>query len=298
VALPELKSRSKPTLKTRVNDMLFCNKVHGRRMSCAQIIFDQISIEKIVPAVSVACMTAILQKNIPYDTSPRQLPGISPLSPDDWLWVDDAYDGQMARRRSLIDQNHERVVACDPLAMPAAIELLSVAIDYAVTHLGFSKTGEGVVCPDGATVAMDQSDPMKTLGRIFQNDFCIIEKHGDEHVLTAAILCFPASWMLSEKFMRPMIGIHDTVHEYDDNIAKRVQRLFDGLQVDRPLWRFNALRYVDPELHQPRSIHDRRPRDDREQGGYFRSERQTLLRLPQSQAVVFGIHTFVVALEV
>jgi hypothetical protein len=246
-------------------------------------------------AASVAHMVEILQSQIPYDTAPRALPGISPLAVDDWLWVDDAYAGQMAHRRALIEQRYDKVIACDVLAVPAAEELLQMAIEYAVEHLNFISSDTGIICPDGVEITVNADDPMATLGRLFQNDFCILEKQGHEHVLTSAVLCFPASWMLSEKFMRPMVGIHDTVEDYDDNIAKRVQRLFDGLQVDRPLWRFNALRYGDPELHQPRSIHDRRSSVDRENGAYFRSERQTLLRLPQTRAVIFGIHTFVVS---
>ncbi len=82
------------------------------------------------------------------------------------------------------------------------------------------------------------------------------------------------------------------IDEYDDNITRRVQRLFDGIQVGRPLVRFNALRYRDASLFQPRREGDRRPRPlgDVE---YVRSERQCLFRLPRTDAVVFAIHTTV-----
>ena len=126
-----------------------------------------------------------------------------------------------------------------------------------------------------------------------QEDLCILQKCGDEHVLTGAVLCFPASWTLSEKFMRPLIGIHDPVAEYDARLATRVQRLFDGVQVGRPLWRFNALWYSDPALHQPRSSSARREAHSAEEGAYLRSERQCILRLPRTNAVIFSIHSFV-----
>ena len=142
---------------------------------------------------------------------------------------------------------------------------------------------------------MERSNPLATLGRLAQEDFCILQKHGDEHVLTGAVLCFPASWMLSEKFMRPLIGIHEPVDSYDTGIAARVQRLFDGVQVGRPMWRFNALWYAVPDLHHPRSIHNRRKRRTSENAPYLRSERQCILRLPQTRAVIFSIHTYVLA---
>ena len=81
-----------------------------------------------------------------------------------------------------------------------------------------------------------------------------MEKQGPEHVLTGACLCFPASWALSEKLGRPLIGIHRTVPVYQEDLARRVQRMFDVIRVDQPLWRMNALVYANPALHQPATV--------------------------------------------
>lgn len=237
----------------------------------------------------------ILQKSIPFDaSSEKPLPGIAPLDPDQWLMIDDAYGAQMALRQELIATKRDQVIAIDAAAMPAAQELLGQVVEF-FTRTGAMQVADGVVqTPDGRCVPVDYDDPMGCMGQITQNDFAVMEKRGDEHVLTVAVLCFPASWLLAEKFMCGLIGIHDLVDPYDDQIAKRVQRLFDGIQVDRPLWRFNALRYADPALFQPRSMYARRPSEERHASRYLRSERQTLIRLPKTRAVVFGIHTFIV----
>ena len=87
------------------------------------------------------------------------------------------------------------------------------------------------------------------------------------------------------------------MQEYDENIAKRVQRLFDGLQINRPVWRFNAFYYEDPNLFQPRSVNQPRKKPAPNQVNYFRSERQTLVKLPKTMAIVFGIHTFVMKVQ-
>ena len=92
-----------------------------------------------------------------------------------------------------------------------------------------------------------------------------------------------------------MTGIHATVKVYEPEIARRVQRLFDVIRVEQPLWRMNALVYVNPALHQPGR--ENAPRTERRNGQYVRAERQTLLRLPQTQAVLFAIHTYVVTLD-
>lgn len=71
-----------------------------------------------------------------------------------------------------------------------------------------------------------------------------------------------------------------------------------GVQVGRPVWRFNRMWYVDADLYQPRLESDKRPVPEQaEAADFFRTERQTLLRLPDSRAVVFIIHTYVLARE-
>lgn len=238
-------------------------------------------------------MTKILQTRIPYDiAAQRRLPGIQPLALDDWLIRDEAFAGQMAYRDRLLAEKRSAVLAMDESAREAAEELLDLVLEQAYP------AAEGAVTrPDGVVVPIDRDDPMGTLGRLVQEDFCLLQKReGDaEHVLTAAVLCFPASWTLDEKFMQPLIRIHVPVPEYDANIAARVQRLFDGVQPGRPLWRFNALWYDDPDLHQPRREADKRPHRQEAAVQYLRSERQSLLRLPKSRAVVFSIHTLVLA---
>ena len=215
------------------------------------------------------------------------------MDPKEWLIKDEAYAGQMEERERLITDNRNAVIALDDMALRAAVELLEKTLEFLPDLGGFEQNAEIVFCPDGRSVKIDVSDPMATLGRLIQNDFCIMQKRGDEHILTGAVLCFPASWSLSEKFMQPLTVIHEPVTEYDENITRRVQRLFNGIKVERPLWRFNKLYYEAPDLHQPRTFSKPRKILGRNEGKYIRSEKQTLTRLPKSNAVIFTIHTFV-----
>ena len=239
----------------------------------------------------------IFQKSIPYNTTYPKLPGTRPISPDEWIICDDAFSQQMALRDELIKTRRDKVLAVSDQAYEAAVELSKMALEFSIKSLGYQKSNDEVIRPDEVSLKIDLSDPMEFLGRLVQNDFCILQKVGEEHVLTAASLCFPASWSLEEKFLKPLIDIHIPVKEYNEEIAKRVQRLFDGLQVSRPVWRFNALYYEDPHLFQPRSINQPRKKPAPNQVNYFRSERQTLIKLPETRAIVFGIHTFVIKIQ-
>lgn len=236
----------------------------------------------------------ILQQHIPYDaTEARRLPGVQPLADRPWLIADDAFGAQMAERDRLLAERPREVIDADPGARPAIEELFETVL--ANLPEGFACDKESVRRPDGVTVPLDRNDPMGSLGRLVQEDLCVMEKRGgEEHVLTAAVLCFPARWRLSDKMMRPLTAIHAPVEPYDDALARRVQRLFDGLQTGRPIWRYNELWTADPRLFQP-DPPARLPKWANEEPEYLRSERQVLMRLPETRAVVFSIHTYMLA---
>lgn len=235
----------------------------------------------------------ILQTSLPDGQENRAAAPLPSLQPVDgpWLTMDDAYGAQMVARRALLRDQMGDVVAQTAQGLEAARQFARLA--FAALPDGFARDGDVVRCPDGGCVTMDWDAPLASIGGILQQDVCILERIGDEHVLTGAVLCFPASWTLSQKIGKPLIRIHAPVDEYDADIARRVQRMFDGVKEGRPMWRANALRYDDPTLYQPRPEHDPRPVGTAD-APYLRSERQTILRLKGSGAVAFVIHTSVV----
>ena len=241
----------------------------------------------------------ILQSRLPFlpwmDPRTARMPGILPVEGEDWLRVDDAYAAQMAERERLIAALPDAVHALLPEGRAAAEELYATVLDRLTRMQGFRIGATSVLRPDGAEVALDPAQPLLTLGRLVQEDLCLMEQAGEEHRLTGGILCFPASWTLRQKIGRALVSIHRPVDSYDDGMARRVQRLFDAIRPGAALWRMNFLTYDDPALHQPRQEGERRPRP---QGHfYIRCERQCLLRLPRTRAVVFTIHTHVVAAD-
>lgn len=235
----------------------------------------------------------VLQDRLPANLrADALLPGVQPLGCERWVAVDDAYVGQMAVRDALLCDRRDAVYWLDPSAAEAATEVLTEALAF-LPDLGFHVAGRQDTRPDGRCIDINADAPLVTLGALIQEDICILQKRGDEHVLTGAVLCFPANWTLGEKAGRPLIGIHAPVVEYTSQLATRVQRLFDGVQIGRPLWRNNYLLYDKPDLFQPASEKDP-PRTIAGAGRFIRAERQCILRLPETRAVIFSIHTYVV----
>lgn len=241
-------------------------------------------------------MVEILQDFIPYDVSVKQaLPGIAPLAPDGWITEDEAFAAQMAERDRLISEIPEKVFCDSGASLDAKNEILDQILQLLRGRPNYKVSNTDVIRPDGIRVKLN-GDPLLTAGCLVQEDLCLHEKSADgEYVLTAGVLCFPSSWTLSEKVGRSLSAVHGPVVEYDENIAKRVQRLFDGIQSGRPVWRFNLLHYIRPDLYQPRKEADaRRVDQDYGSGDYTRTEHQSLVRMPKTGSVLFSIHTYII----
>ena len=228
--------------------------------------------------------------NLPNGT---RLPGTGPIADADWIRRDDAFAGQMELRDRLIGEITDKVHVLRPAAIPAAQELLQMALSVLRADDGYLVDKLTVTRPDGIRVDIDFDAPLLTLGRLVQEDVCLLQQSRSEHCMTGAILCFPASWSLDEKIDRTLVGIHEPVGEYTDDIARRVQRLFDAIRPGRPMVRANCLLYSDPQLFQPRRMEQRRERPGAV-AKYVRTERQCFIRLPDTNAVAFSIHTTVV----
>lgn len=237
----------------------------------------------------------VLHERLPFapwmEPATARLPGMRPCGPDDWLRRDEVFAGQMARRDWLIATRQPLVHALLPEGRAAAVELYRLTLDRLARDPGYRVEPGAMVRPDGVRVVLDERVPLVTLGRLVQEDLCLLMPGAEGHVLVGAVLCFPASWTLGEKLGRALLGVHRPVEGYAGDLERRVQRLFDGLRVGQVLERFNAFAYEEADLHQPRREGEHRPKS--RAPGFVRSERQCLIKLPESGIVVFSIHTYV-----
>jgi len=227
------------------------------------------------------------------DPLAARLPGLQPVQPGEWLQRDDAFDGQMSYRDELLRERRGEVIATAGDPDQAERDLLAAVLAETKADTGYLAMGDTIIRPDGVSVSLTADRPLATAARLAQEDMLILQPGPDGYVLASGVLCFPASWTLGQKVGRGMMGIHAPVDRYDAGMGRRVDRVFAMLQPDQAVWRANLLCYNNPELHQPRLEHERRP-FDREKPVWVRVERQTLRRLGSSPALVFAIHTWLV----
>ena len=247
--------------------------------------------------------TPILTRPAPYAPylEPRTEgpPGLSPLDMAAFTVVHGDFAAQLAHRAALLAARRGDVLDCLPEGAAAAEELLDLLLETLAARPDYS-VGDRVTRPDGVEMAIDRDDPLGTVTHLAAEDFCLMQKDpgGEEYRLVGATLCFPSHWTLAEKLGHPLTVIHEPVPQYDATLGRRVNRVFDVLHPDRPLVRINWGVTHKSALYLPRS-HDARPMAEigPETPLYLRTERQTLVRLPRSGAVVFGIKTSVTPID-
>lgn len=119
-------------------------------------------------------------------------------------------------------------------------------------------------------------------------DICLLEPRKAGYTLTAASVCSPSNWRLEDKIGKSLTDIHQAVPGYQQSLNQRVNRLFDRLAPERLFLRYNWSIQPGNELNwQAATVSEAdfsRP--------FWRVERQTLLRLPRSGAIVFAIRLF------
>lgn len=235
----------------------------------------------------------------------RMAMGLQSLKLDDWIEIGPDREEQLIERQRLLQVQREEVLAILPEAEEASAELLEVLADFLPRRFPelYRRQGPRLesLTPKGSwQVAPPEAHPLLIAGHLVQEDLCLMQKDPKDkeapYRLTAAVLCFPNRWLLAEKMGEPMLAIHDPVPAYGEKLARPVDRFLSLLKADKPVWRVNWSLSDDPALFQPRG-HGRGEMDPsitRENAGkrvFLRCERQTLLRLPRSQAIVFGIRT-------
>jgi hypothetical protein len=136
----------------------------------------------------------------------------------------------------------------------------------------------------------DSLHPIDRCGRLIQEDVCLMERISESWVLTAASVCFPTHWDPFSKIGLALDDIHEPVPRYKEDLEPRpgnfMDRITDGMIVARTGWTLTAC--SDLALNFDHRVVEKDLEKDPSQL-IMRVERQTLRRVPNSEAIVFTI---------
>lgn len=215
----------------------------------------------------------------------------------------------------------------DPSALPAAYELLEHLASYLPARYPSMFTATAVGIDNTVTgEAFDiverplKEDPMQMAARIVQDDLAIMMEGGDgQYYLKAGSILLAGFWRLEDKMGMSLNEIHESgdVPGYKERLAKGMNNFFSRVQPGGAVLRNNArfpdilkgrsltssqyFLQVDDCLPWSHSIGDEdsdgigwftAEKNKAIENHYFRSERQSLRRLPRTGGVVFTIRTY------
>jgi len=132
----------------------------------------------------------------------------------------------------------------------------------------------------------DSLHPIDRCGRLMQEDVCLMERISDHWTLTAASVCFPTHWDPFSKLGLPLDEIHEPVPRYEQDLIPRPGNFLDRIShkmiVARTGWSLTAC--SDLALDHEKKVVKKDPSEL-----IVRVERQTLRKIPNSDAIAFTI---------
>ena len=232
--------------------------------------------------------------------------GLKKLEPGEWLIVDEDFGQFHANKLHVRNIHGDKVYAALPGSEPAQQELQQLVLGHLTNEHSntYEISGSNIKHKARALNWSLGDESLWQTSLWVQEDICLMELRDGEYCLTAASVCAPSNWPLEQKIGRSLDDIHGPVPGYGQQLSRRVNRLFANLRPDRPLFRFNWSVQQYPELFWRKDLDKQPAQLDLNKGWekgfgqganalFWRVERQTLRRLPQSGAIVFTIRIFI-----
>lgn len=236
--------------------------------------------------------------------------GLRQIQAEEWIELDNHFPKYHAEKARRIKERGEKCVQTHPDAFPAAIELLEELREYLPARYPtlFRRTSVGLdnIWSGESFNIVERplkEDPMAICARLVQDDLAIMIERDGQYYLMAGCVLLAGFWRLSDKYGMCLSEIHTSgsVPHYKEKLEVGMMKFFNRLRPDVFFTRNNYFIQVDDSLPWSWSIGDEdspevswstAEKDKPIDNHFFRSERQSLRRLPKSGAVCFTIRTY------
>lgn len=219
--------------------------------------------------------------------------GIKPLDISEWIDVDAQLPAQLDEKARLAAAHPDEVFVAEAGTEAAQAEVLALLVEHLPQRFPdiYRRDGETMAVA-GRNVPLSGDAPLRLGASLVQEDLVIMRRAEQGWRLAAGSLSFPSSWHLREKFGRPMHEVHAPVPGFGAGTRNNelIGRMFDNLRPEMPVIRWNWSVYGDDALYHPHNSPARRfGEGEVVTQAFFRVERQTLRRLPESRDILFTI---------
>lgn len=237
--------------------------------------------------------------------------GLRPIKPESWILIGAQHAQLMRQKRERLDQFRPFYYRTLPDSLPAQRELRERVTAHLVadhpTH--FARNGSlirSLICDWSLDLEDDSTEPLLQLSYLIEEDFMLLDDVGGSPRISAASNAYSSSGRLVTSVGKDMQWAHEPVPGLTRRLGGKINRVIGTVHVTTPCERFNwqltpmktvFFPHDDPHAANAAAMHNvvEELRRDPTRAGellWIRVERQTLTRLPESNAVAFSLHTF------
>lgn len=235
--------------------------------------------------------------------------GLSPIDCSQWIQYEDDFAERILQKKKLIKELDREVLDALPASLAAQKEFLNLLLKNIKLHHAdkFSVSENEVLSKNNKInyiINNYENNPLELISYLAADDFCLLEKDGEDYKLVAASVCAPTWWTLAEKMGKPLANIHEPIMNLEERIGRMIRHFLQNLKVTDCYQRSNWFLFTSKEFcvfpdsfdfySEMTGIND----DNIETSLYLRSERQTFRRLENTNAIVFGIKVYVEPISV
>ncbi|PSS27509.1 hypothetical protein M430DRAFT_82927, partial [Amorphotheca resinae ATCC 22711] len=231
--------------------------------------------------------------------------GLRKMPEEDWLILDNLYEKEQEFRRHLLETNRNGVMQVLPVAEEACQETLEYIVAF-LTRRFPSQFQRPKGKPDYIhnlitnrtfrITAPYEEHPLAVAAQLVMEDInLLLQGEGDDpnqYYLCASYSMGPAGWYLEERIGWPLHKLHHPVPMWQEKLRKAMERFFLTLQVSKPVQRNNFFTQANDTMFQQEPFPSSMTPPPRVEDIRIRYERQTLRRLPRSNAVLFMVRTY------
>lgn len=236
--------------------------------------------------------------------------GLQPMDMATWLDTGPDHASFMAEKRARLSGRPAVYYRTVPASRAAQAELRDAVVAQLLAHHPESfrmAEGELLDLSDGCRHALDHDalEPLEVTGNIVEEDFILFEKRDGADIITAASNAYTSSGRIVSCVGRDMRYAHDPVPGLNAQLGPRIDRVLAHVKADGPVVRFNWFVTAIASRLYPEGAHHANATASEEVARaltmdyacagdrlWVRTERQTFVRLPQTGALAFGIHTY------
>ena len=237
--------------------------------------------------------------------------GLRPIRLGTWILIGADHAGMMRQKHDRLTRFLPYYYRSLPESLPAQRELCKLVTAHLLSdHPGsFERLGSvirSVITGQTLDLNDESIEPLLQLSYLIEEDFMLLTEGSGIPQITAASHAYATSGRLAASVGHDMEGSHAPVPPLPPKLGAKFNRVIRTVHAATPCERFNwqvtpmasvFFPHDDPHAANAAAMHRvaAELRDDPARAGdllWIRVERQTLSRLPDSNAVAFSLHTY------